>query len=289
VYKLSERDGGELHQVYRRLPEKPVFPKATFQYVDLRSVVNRGWRNGARKGVEAWTGEGDNDMRNIPLGKQTFGIIKFDVIDPRKNKGRSVLRISPDGKNGPAMVTIPVGNRTARSLFFLQTTAHSIPRFAVAGVYDIMYADGTVEQMFVRNSKEIGPWWGISGNADQRRGQDAVDLSMTRVAWQGANATWANVGMYMNGWNNPHPDKEIAAIRVSAAKNPGRIGGIMLAGISLSSRRVQYDESIRSYGLPDCWAQAAVYYAVAEGLAGIEDKGRAFHKVSRTRDARSTK
>jgi hypothetical protein len=47
----------------------------------------------------------------------------------------------------------------------------------------------------------------------------------------------------------------------------------------VSDHPVKYDESIRSYGLPDCWAQAAVYYAVAEGLAGIEDTGRAFDSV----------
>lgn len=280
VWKLSERDGGELHQVYRRLPENPTFEKASFQFVDMRPVVNRAWRHGATKGVEAWTGEGVNDMRNIPVGKQRFGIIELDVIDPSRNDGRAVLRVSPDGEIAPRSVTIPVNAATAKSLYFMHTTAFSIPRFAVAGVYEVMYADGTVEPIYVRNGKEIGPWWGIAGGADLRRGNDAVDFNTTRVAWQGANGDWANVGMYMNGWNNPHPDKPITAIRVTAAKNGTKTAGIMLAAISVSDHPVKFDESIRSYGLPDCWAQAAVYYAIAEGLAGIEDRGRAFDTVS---------
>src|SRR5690606_10537841 len=68
-------------------------------------------------------------------------------------------------------------------------------------------------------------------------------------------------------------------IRVEASPNVGR-SGVMLAAISVSDEPVAYETPIRSYGLPDNWAQAAVYYAIAEGLAGIEDAGRAFSRVN---------
>ena len=42
---------------------------------------------------------------------------------------------------------------------------------------------------------------------------------------------------------------------------------------------MEFETRIRSHGLPDCWSQAAVYYALAEGLAGIEDAGKAFDRV----------
>lgn len=101
VWELSERDGGALHQVYRRLPVPvPPPPPARFQFVDLRAVVNRGLRHGASN-VEAWTGEGDNDMRNLPTGRQKFGIIEFDIIKPETNNGRAVLWLEPTTAPSP--------------------------------------------------------------------------------------------------------------------------------------------------------------------------------------------
>jgi hypothetical protein len=149
----------------------------------------------------------------------------------------------------------------------------------VAGVYDIVYADGSSERIWVRGGHEIGHWWGIEAAPETRRGNDAVDFATTRVAWRGANGTWKNVGLYMYGWNNPHPEKQVVAIRATALPVPGRKAGIMLAAISFSDRPVQFDVRIRSHGLPACWSQAAVYHALAEGLAGITDQSRAFRRV----------
>ncbi|NLF38815.1 hypothetical protein GX586_05180 [bacterium] len=278
VWKLSQRDGGELHQVYRRLPEHPVFPKATFTTIDIRPFVNRGLRNGAHESVIAWTGEGDNDLRDLPVGRRAFGAIEFDVVNPAANDGKAVLFLDPSGAKGPRMVEVPVPNITAKSVYFMQCLTSGVPADAVAAICDIVYADGTVERTFMRRNHEINSWWGVS-DAPDTRGRAPVDRSICRVAWRGANPTWANVGMLMTGWNNPHPDKPITAIRYQAVRIPGAKGGIMIGAISASDHPVGFEERIRSHGLPDCWAQAAVYYAVAEGIAGIEDKGRAFDKA----------
>ena len=103
-----------------------------------------------------------------------------------------------------------------------------------------------------------------------------MDHATTRIAWWGANGQWKNVGLFMFGMPNPHPEKPIAAIEVQAIPPASGAGGIMLAAISFSDQPVQFEVDIRSYGLPDCWAQAAITYAVAEGLAGIEDRVPAF-------------
>jgi hypothetical protein len=271
VWELMQRDGNRLHQIYKRLPENPQLLSTRFQHVDLRSVVNRGLKHNATVGVEAWTSEGVNDMHNLPTGKRSFGAIEFDVIDPKKNAGRAVLRIDPRSDIAPTKVTIPVANLKGKSLYFMHALAHSVAGGSVAGIYDIHYEDGTTHRLYIREGKEIGLWWGIS--------ERAVDRATTRRAWRGPNGEWKNVGLFMFGWNNPHPDKAITAIRVEATPAASRGGGIMLAAISLSDQPVQFEVDIRSYGLPDCWAQAAVYYAIAEGLAGIEDKGTAFSKV----------
>jgi hypothetical protein len=271
VWDLSEMDGGNIHQAYRRLPKPLPPPKAAFRFVDLRSVANRGLRYRATRGVEAWTGEGVNDLRLLPTGRRRFGVIEFDVIDPKANAGRAVLRIDPDPKIAPTQATIPVPNLKGRSLYFLHAMAHSAGPHAVVGLYDVTYEDGATRRIYVRNNHEIGLWWGINDKA--------VDRSVTRVAWQGPNGQWKNVGLFMNGWDNPHPDKAITAIRVQAVEAGGRGAGILLAGVSVSDSPVGFEERFRSYGLPDCWAQAAVYYAIAEGLAGLEDAGRAFSRA----------
>ncbi len=272
LWKLMERDSGHLHQVYRRLPENPKLPKTTFTHVDLRPLVNRGWRHKAFPGVEAWTSEGTNDMRNLPTGKRKFGAIEFDVIKPETNDGKAVLRLDPKSEIAPTTVTIPVANVQCRSIYFMHCLAHSVAAKAVAGAYDISYTDGTVERIWLRNGTEIGSWWGIS--------ERMVDRNSGRRAWWGPNPSWKTVGLHMVGWNNPYPDKQICAIRAEAIAASGRGGGIMLAAISCSDQAVEFEPRIRSYGLPDCWAQAAVYYAIGEGLAGIEDKGTTFSTVS---------
>jgi hypothetical protein len=280
VWQLCERDGGELFQVYRRLPETVRMPSARFTPVNLRAVVNRGLRHGAHKGVTAWLGEGGNDMRNLPTGRQTFGAISFDVIDPARNAGKAVLYVDANPKTAPNNVTIRVPRRTGKSVYFLHALPRVVASHGVAGVYHVHYADGVCERIFVRNNHEIGLWWDIADTPATRRDHlNPVDRATTRVAWRGANAQWQNVGMFMFGWNNPRPDVPITGITIEAAACGAKRGGIMLAAISVGDQPVKFEERIRSHGLPDCWAQAAVYYAIAEGLAGIEDTGRAFDRV----------
>ena len=260
VWQLSERDSGGLHQVYRRLPAKVSAPRAHFQFVNLRAVVNRGLRNGA--GVEAWLGEGDNDLRNLPTGRQKFGIIEFDVIAPATNGGRAVLRL-----DSAEQAEVPVANLTGASIYFLHATGRSCPPHGVAACYQVRYADGTMVPIYIRAGDEIGHWWGPIEPANR---------NVTRIAWNGANPTWKNVGLYMFGWNNPYPAKPITGITLQAVPTNNTI---MVAAISVSDRPAEFATPIRSYGLPDCWAHAAVYSAIAEGLAGIEDQGRAFDRV----------
>jgi hypothetical protein len=275
LWTLSERDGGHLHQTYRRLPDPPPpLPKATFSPVDLRGVLNRGLRNGAHHDVEAWMGEGDNDMRNLPTGGRRFHDVAFTVVDPDGNKGRAVLRLDADPASGaPASTEVAVDGLRGRSLYFLHAQARGAARDAVVARYAVVYADGSTCPIIIRNGHEIGHWWGVSDAAG------AVDRATTRVAWRGANPTWANVGMHVFGWNNPKPDAPVAALRFEALQSSSAFGCVMIAAVSFSDQPVAYEQRIRSFGLPDCWSQAAVYHAIAEGLGGIEDEGRAFDRI----------
>ncbi len=272
VWDLIQRDGGHLHQVYRRLPAEATLPQVAFTPIDLRPIANRGLRSGAHPEVEAWTGEGDNDMRNLPTGRRRFGEIEFEIIDPAQNGGRAVLRLSNDGRNGPVQVWIPVPALRAASLYFLHATARSAPPQAEVACYEILYADGSTHRHHIRQGLEIGHWWGIS---DAQMNREVI-----RRAWWGENPQWKTVGLYMHGWDNPHPEKQIVGLHLQAVPELGGQGGVMLAAISASSEKTAFGLRIRSYGLPDCWAQAAVHYALADGLAGTEDLSSQFTHAS---------
>jgi len=292
IWDLAQRDGGHLHQVYRRIPEDHSEPEARFTPVDLRLFANVGLRHGAHPGVPTWTDEGVNDMRNLPVGRRRFGQQEFEVIDPRENEGRSIVRLDANGLDGWREVTIPVGGLKGRSLYFMHALGHSMKDVTQVATYDVIYEDGTERRIPIRSRREIGHWWDISDALDKhRKKHHPVARETTRVAWRGANGEWKNVGLHMFGWNNPDPDKAIRAIRCTAlcvSQLPRRSEGVihpeparpvLLAAVSVSDQPVSFETRIRSYGLPDCWSQAAVYYSIAEGLAGIEDTGRAFSRI----------
>ncbi len=273
LWDLSEKDGGHMHQAYKRIPADYEPPKASFTHLDLRDVVNRGLDSRADSDVTAWIGEDENDMRNLPTGKRTFGIIEFDVIDPASNQGRAVLALDPQDPARPSEQILPACGATGKSLYFMHALAKNVASHEVAGVYEVHYADGEVRRIDIRKGHEIGLWWGVT-DVGNWRGRGGVDRTRTRVAWRGTNGQWKNVGLYMFGWNNPKPETPIVAIQTRAIRVP-----ILIAAVSLSDQPVEFDVTIRSYGLPSEWSQAAVFYAVAEGLAGIEDTQRGFRRV----------
>jgi hypothetical protein len=267
VWALTERDGGQLHNCYRQAPENPKLPPTLFRFLDLRAAANRGLRHGAHPDVPAWTDEGDNDMRNLPTGARRFGAIRFKVIDPERNHGKSIVHL----RVGES-VEIPATGK-ARSLYFLHA-AHGAARAGdTAAVITVRYADGEEREIDIRLHNEIGRWWNPTETPDRRHGAP-LDSSVARVAWRGVNPTWKDVGVYMFGWNNPRPDAPIRSLNVSA-----RRGDYLLLAASAADQPVAFEPRIRSWGLPDDWGQAAVYHAIAEGLAGIEDRGRGFDRV----------
>ncbi|MEI6035199.1 MAG: hypothetical protein WCS65_13090 [Verrucomicrobiae bacterium] len=265
VWELTERDGRHLHDTYRQVPKKPALPRAEFRFLDLRPAANRGLCHGAFPGVPAWTDEGDNDMRNLPVGRRRFGAIRFDVMDPARNAGRAVVHLAPC-----AAADISAGDITATSLYFLHAFSGRTRPGDTVAVYEIEYADGSRAGIPICLQKEIASWWNPTD-------QKALEAAGARIAWRGPNPQWKDVGVSMFGWNNAHPEKPIRSVRARSVR-----GELMLLAISASDQPVAFEPRIRSGGLPACWGQAAVYHAVAEGLAGITDAGRGFDHVSIT-------
>ncbi len=173
--------------------------------LDLSKQANRPFSDDGKNG--GWTGQGENDFRNMPLGIQKVNGVNFNIIDPAKNNGKSclVLRGTPKPDFPARIDGIPVGEKLAR-LFFLHACAWSGKE---AGRYRLNYEDGTHADYILYPGRNIGDWWTCSFLSDAAPG----------ILRQ--NALGQQVGVYMAVWENPHPEKTIRTIDVlsSGAEN----------------------------------------------------------------------
>jgi hypothetical protein len=97
------------------------------------------------------------------------------------------------------------------------------------------------------------------------------------VAWFGPNLKSTKVGVCWAVFDNPFPQKVIAALRFSAPLE----GGIYaLLGITLADKTFYIAPTGESFGGPDNWAAANGMAALVEGLAGVKNEGLAFDKVA---------
>lgn len=250
-----------LNAVYKPLPPSRTWEKETFTPVNLRSAVNRHFSADKPKGG---IGQGRNDLRSLPLGKQVFGGKQFDIIDPAANKGLGMIVLNAaDDKEGTDSVKVSGIGRQAMSLYFLHCVSNGETRRAAA-YYRVDYTDSTSEMIEVLPGRNIGSWW---------EGSDAENW---KVAWRGANPVTNTLTIGISGWNNPHPAKPISSITFMSAGK----GTAIVPAVTLSSARVQLDDNDVSSGIPDVWASANMYWAVAEGLAGVTDNGAQFRDVT---------
>jgi len=234
----------------------PPEPERTFTPVDLSGAANVDIRCDAEG--RGWTAEPENDLRNLPTGRQTFCGVPCDVMDPARNDGRACVALSVQGGPYAESATVGLDGARAGSLYFLHAASQT---GEVAGRYTVRYADGGRESVYLRMGKEITGWW------------EPRSTRLARLAWHGPNPVFENVGAVLYGWQNPRPDRPIEAVEMHAPQT----GGILLVlGLTLSDAGVWFEPSRVSYGIPDNWGAAAVVYALIEGLAGVVDRGVAF-------------
>ncbi len=261
--KLGAEHEGYFHWAYRGA--MPWTPDRTFKEIDLRQVANTDIHGDGAEGVPGWTGEGDNDLRNMPFGHQVFHDIPFDVINPAKNGRRACLGLS---RHEPyASCTSFDLQQNVLSVYLLHTMAGK----HTAGTVTWVYEDGSRESEYMVKGQHVTGWWMPSEpNANINR-----DISM-RVAWQGPNPRCLNVGVNVVGLNNPHPEKKVAQLVLDAAADGTKW---LVLGLTLCDQPVFFMPSDLSFGIPENWGAAAVVYALIEGLAGIVDEGTTFDRV----------
>ena len=166
--------------------------------VDLRPHCN------AALGDPAVTGT-PNDLRQLPVGKQTFRGVTFDIIDQKRNNGNSYLRLLSTKHAGsfPRQITgIKAGGKKASKLFFLHAMewGDEHPSPAKAGEYRIHYQGQAAPAVVpIENGKTVIDWWAAKMPSD------------APVAWFADNGN-ALVCVYVYPWTNPHPDWPIETI-----------------------------------------------------------------------------
>jgi len=148
---------------------------------------------------------------------------------------------------------------------YLLHTVDGIGPSRVAGAVTFRYEDGSQHSVYVLGGKHITGWW-----FPELKAQDAG------VAWTGPNPRSNAVGVCWAMLANPHPDKAIRSIALSAAEE-GSVYAVM--GLTLADRPPYHRPNPVSHGGPDNWAGGTCMLALMEGLAGVGNAATAYKRV----------
>jgi lysophospholipase L1-like esterase len=190
--------------------------KKEVKTVDLRSLVNRGFADEvACDGKGGWTDQGPKaDFRTIPVGKQTLAGVPFEVIDPAKNNGKSILVIStqPEVKNLPSSAVIPFGKK-ASVMTFLHAGAW-FPSSVKPVVVEFTYANDIKVKTQLVPGYHFADWW-----------YPAKTLPTGVIAWSGLS-DGNPIGVMYTPLVNPRPELPIESIAVSLQEGSSSIYGL---------------------------------------------------------------
>lgn len=175
-----------------------------YRPLEMRETANAGFRDEvAGDGRGGWTDQGDNDARNIPLGKQSWRGVPFEIIDPKTNDAKSCIVLRGTGREDfPETVSLKVGE-SCDVVYFLHNCAWASRAQGPVARYTVSYADGAQEEVDLRNGREMVDWW------------NPEDTKESAVGWRGSNAQSASVGLSIFPWRNPRPQSAIESIRFS--------------------------------------------------------------------------
>lgn len=171
--------------------------------VDLRRAATRSHVDEDGQG---WLGKGrEYDLRALPTGRVRLNGILFEILDPARNGGRSIvlLRGAREALRGlPAAVRLPLGRRAA-VIAVLHATPYPAGRFGEeVATYTLRYADGSAERLPVQYRRHIGSWL-----------DEPVSIAQ-EIGWVGRTLAGVEVRLSLLRWVNPHPEREIAALEV---------------------------------------------------------------------------
>jgi lysophospholipase L1-like esterase len=185
--------------------------KKDVKMVDLRTPANRPFA-----GESGWLDVGPKaSFGAIPVGRQLFAGVPFEIIDPAKNNDKSMVVIGtrPDQKGLVSQVVIPLGHK-ASVLNFLHAGAWmSISDKPV--VVEFAYAGGIKIKTRFAPGYHIVDWW-----------QPPQALSNGVIAWTGI-CDGNPIGVMYAPVINPRPEEPIESILISLPEGSSSIYGLM--------------------------------------------------------------
>jgi len=175
------------------------FAAGTFQ-LDLATVANQGFQVQAGVGG-GMPGSTMADLKGLPTGLGVFLGVPFQVLDPARNGGKSLVVLKGSrAPDLPVTAEIPLGNRKAGWLYFLQTCIWpGLDKAKAFARYEILYKDGGTGSVPLRVGIETAGWWGP--------GKGDACLTAWTVKFPAAEG-----GLQLFAWKNPRPDQPIRSL-----------------------------------------------------------------------------
>ena len=177
---------------------------------------------------------GGYDLAGLPTGEAALCGLPFNFGDGVVLVGRGNIR----DKGCPEEVTVPVEEKVEALVFaHTCTTMAPIAPFGSRvpiGRYEIKYADGTAESIDVRFGYHVAEWnrrHGAPLGPTAFRHAGYVATYPVDPLWQGKTANGEDVTLYGMEWTNPHPEKQVASVRIVSADS-GTDASLVVAGIA---------------------------------------------------------
>lgn len=168
--------------------------------LDLSKVFNFGFKDEfAGDGKGGWTDQGpENDLRALKPGATSLGGVKFEIVDPVKNGGKSCLVFG--GVQIPALpkrAAVELPPVKAKFLCVLNALGWPPGGKTKIGSVNVNYADGSSQSIPVVKGVDTDNWW------------CPLPLANGAVAWTGENAS-SYVGLYLSTF--PLEDKPLKGV-----------------------------------------------------------------------------
>jgi len=182
--------------------------------VSIAKQANMGFADEvASDGKGGWTDQGpSNDLRTLTVGKQRFGGVLFDIINPAANNGKSCMVFAgPQQPTFMRSATVPANGKAFPFLYLLHAIAWPPEQFGKIGQIQAKYADGETQIIDINFDRDVSNWW------------NALTTPNGDVVWTSRSGT----GLFLSRFNLK--DKPL----VSLTFEPTALAVWMVVGASL--------------------------------------------------------
>ena len=205
------------------------------QAVDLAGVANRDLLDRIPGDGKGWLDLGPSrDLSAVQPGRLESTVhdrmIAFTV--PGKDSARCVMVQGKKLALGdvPPTAVVPVGAR-AEALVFLHAGTADHSGTGPAGMYQVVYEDGSTVDFALRNSLHVAGWLKPKSYGSWRTARQQTYCRDATLGWRGLTLDGRTAELSLTEWRNPKPTSGIREIRLSAPVD----GALALMGLTILS------------------------------------------------------